>query len=71
MDAVDLFAGAGGTREYHVRHDWSSSPEGFGHFFEEAGMQPLVEQPAQEEGGEMFQALPSPKPGLEQLELFA
>lgn len=60
-----------GGRAYHCRPDGSSAPPSFGHTWGEHDMAPLVEQPAEEEGGEAFQALPSPRPGLEQLELFA
>lgn len=34
-----------------VKHDWSSAPPGFGHSFSDADIEPLVEQPAEDEDG--------------------
>lgn len=57
-------------RAYHLRFDFSSAPEGFGHQWSEADMQPLVEQPIEEEAEEVFQPPPLPRAGVEQLALF-
>lgn len=64
------YYGLDGSRVYSVRHDWSSSPEGFGHFFEEAGMQPLVEHQAEPEPEEVFQPAAAPRGSVEQMALF-
>lgn len=62
-----------GSRGYHLRYDFSSSPPGFGHTWSEADMHPLAEHPAESEDDEVFHV--PPKPGqqasqVEQLRLF-
>lgn len=62
-----------GDRIYHVRHDWSDAPPGFGHLFGEGDMTLLVEQPHVLDDAEVFQS-PSMPVGavvrVEQMELF-
>ncbi len=38
-----------------VKHDWSSAPPGFGHHYSDADMEPLLEQPREEDDAETFQ----------------
>lgn len=57
-------------RLYQIRYDFSSAPEGFGHRWSEADMQPLLEQAREEEAEEVFQPPPLPRAGVEQLALF-
>lgn len=59
-----------GSRSYHVRHDYTNAPPGFGKTWSEGDMEPLVEQAAGDEADEVFQALPPAGRAVEQMALF-
>lgn len=65
------YYGCSGSRTYHLRHDWCSSPEGFGHFFDEDDMQPLAEQAQAAEPDDAADDEAALRRGAEQMELFA
>ncbi len=59
-----------GSRSYHVRHDDSSAPPGFGKTWSEADMEPLVDRIEEPEEVDVFQGLPVPAQRVEQMALF-
>lgn len=58
-----------GSRAYHVRHDGSEAPPGFGKTWGEEDMHPVMEPPVEVED-EPLAVIVSPRAQVPQLELF-